>query len=136
MFSGHQDNLVLCGVPQVGLLCSAVAGMLLVGHRLAFFSSWSPLLGPVLVRVTIAVKKHSEQVHVGREWFILFIIPHHCSLRMEIRTRTQTGRNTEAGIDAAAMQGCSLPCTTCSLTELKTTSSGMVGASNGLSPPP
>lgn len=102
------------------------------------FSSWFPLLGPVLVRVTIAVMKHNEQVNVGRAWFILFILPHHCSLRMEIRTGTQPGRNREAGVDAAAMEGCRLlACTACSVTELKTTSSGMEDAScNGLGPLP
>lgn len=138
MFSGHQDILVLCGIPQVALLCFAVAGVLLVLHHLAFFSFWSPLLGLVLVRVTILVMKCHEQVNVGRVWFILFILPYHCSLRIEMRTGTQPGRTREAGVDAEAIEGCRLlACTACSLTELKTTSLGVKGASrNGLAPLP
>lgn len=42
-WSSRQSSSMWC-IPQVSLLRSAVAGVLLVLSHLAFFSSWSPLL--------------------------------------------------------------------------------------------
>lgn len=72
-WSSRQSSSMWC-IPQVSLLRSAVAGVLLVLSHLAFFSSWSPLLGPVLVRVTIAVMKHKDQVNLGgNDLFCLYL---------------------------------------------------------------
>jgi hypothetical protein len=44
--------------------------------------------------------------HLGRKEFIQLTLPHCCSPPKEVRTGTQAGQ--EAGVDAEAMEGCSL----------------------------
>ena len=50
----------------------------------------------VLVRVSVAVKRHQEKKSkLGRKGFIQLIFLQHCSLLKKVRTGTQTGQNPE-----------------------------------------
>ena len=65
----------------------------------------SVLVG-VLVRVSIPAQTSRPRSKLGRKGFIQLTFPHCCSSLKEVRTGTQAGQ--EAGVDAEAMEGCSL----------------------------
>jgi hypothetical protein len=60
----------------------------------------------VLVRVSIPAQTSWPRSKLGRKGFIQLILPHCCSSPKEVRTGTQAGQR--AGVDAEAMEGCSL----------------------------
>lgn len=58
----------------------------------------------VFMRVSIAVMKHHDQSNCGRNEFVWLILPYHCSISKEVRTRIQM----EEGADAEVVEGCCL----------------------------
>ena len=51
----------------------------------------------VLVEVTAAAMKYQDESNLGRQGFIWFILPHHCSSLKEVSHELTKRRNLEAG---------------------------------------
>jgi hypothetical protein len=90
-------------------------------------------MAPVLLRVSIPAQTSRPRSKLGRKGFIWLTLPHCCSSPKEVRTGTQAGQ--EAGVDAEAMEGCSLlACFPWLAYRTKTASPEMVPPTRGLSP--
>jgi hypothetical protein len=93
-------------------------------------SPWKRKL-PLVVCVSLAVMKHNDQKQVGEERACLG----YTSIA-QFTTEGNQDRNLEAGADAEATEEfCFLACSSCFLTELRTTSPGVVPPTMGCPSP-
>ena len=58
--------------------------------------------------MAVIEKNTMTKSNLGRERFILLVVPHHTSLLGEVREGTQIGQELEAGANAEATKKCCL----------------------------